>query len=182
MSPRAAWRLEELGFKRVYDFVGGKLEWRVEGLPTEGTGPFYLVVGKNIRPPTATCSPDSLAWEIRREMEPGPDSICAVTNAEGIVLGRVRWKDLPAEDGFDGASNLRDAVAAAVAPELRDAGVVVTLAGTLEPADDVTKLHTTAFTAFGSRTPTATSISCGSRSMCMRATSSPLTSTDSAMR
>ena len=32
----------------------------------------------------------------------------------------------------------------------RDAGVVVTLAGTLEPADDVTKLHTTAFTAFGS--------------------------------
>ena len=98
MSPRAAWRLEELGFKRVYDFVGGKLEWRVEGLPTEGTGPFYLVVGKNIRPPTATCSPDSLAWEIRREMEPGPDSICAVTNAEGIVLGRVRWKDLPAED------------------------------------------------------------------------------------
>ena len=34
----------------------------------------------------------------------------------------------------------------------------------------------------GSRTPTATSISCGCRSMCMRATSSPLTSTDSAMR
>ena len=64
-----------------------------------------------------------------------------------VVTGAMR---APHEEGFDGASNLRDAVAAAVAPELRDAGVVVTLAGTLEPADDVTKLHTTAFTAFGS--------------------------------
>jgi L-asparaginase len=64
-----------------------------------------------------------------------------------VVTGAMR---APHEDGFDGSSNLRDAVAAAVAPELRDAGVVVTLAGTLEPADDVTKVHTTAFTTFGS--------------------------------
>jgi hypothetical protein len=98
MSPRAAWRLEGIGFERVYDFVGGKLEWRVEGLPTEGIGPFYLVVDMNVRPPTATCRPDALAGQIRSELEPGPDSICAVTNVEGIVLGRVRWKDLPADD------------------------------------------------------------------------------------
>ncbi len=64
-----------------------------------------------------------------------------------VVTGAMR---APHEDGFDGPANLRDAVAAAVSPELRDAGVVVALAGTLEPADDVTKLHTTAFTAFGS--------------------------------
>jgi L-asparaginase len=64
-----------------------------------------------------------------------------------VVTGAMR---APHEDGFDGPANLRDAVAAAVSPSLRDAGVVVTLAGTLEPADDVTKLHTTSFTAFGS--------------------------------
>ena len=64
-----------------------------------------------------------------------------------VVTGAMR---APHEEGFDGAANLRDAVAAAASPELRDAGVVVTLAGTLEPADDVTKLHTTAFTTFGS--------------------------------
>jgi len=63
------------------------------------------------------------------------------------VTGAMR---APHEDGFDGPANLRDAVAAAASPALRDAGVVVTLAGTLEPADDVTKLHTTAFRAFGS--------------------------------
>ena len=64
-----------------------------------------------------------------------------------VVTGAMR---APHEADFDGPANLHDAVAAAVSPELRDAGVVVTLAGTLEPADDVTKLHTTAFTTFGS--------------------------------
>ena len=59
-----------------------------------------------------------------------------------VVTGAMR---APHEEGFDGPANLRDAVAAAVSAALRDVGVVVTLAGTLEPADDVTKLHTTAF-------------------------------------
>lgn len=64
-----------------------------------------------------------------------------------VVTGAMR---APHEEGFDGPANLRDAVAAAASARLHDAGVVVTLAGTLEPADDVTKLHTTAFTTFGS--------------------------------
>src|SRR5688572_23195900 len=64
-----------------------------------------------------------------------------------LVTGAMR---APHEEGFDGPANVRDAVAAAASPKLRDAGVVVTLAGTLEPADDVTKLHTSAFAAFGS--------------------------------
>ena len=64
-----------------------------------------------------------------------------------LVTGAMR---APHEDGFDGPANLRDAVTAAIDPAMCDAGVVVTLAGTLEPADDVTKLHTTAFTTFAS--------------------------------
>ena len=64
-----------------------------------------------------------------------------------MVTGAMRAAH---ERGFDGPANLRDAVTAAVEPGMRDAGVVVTLAGTLEPADDVTKLHTTAFSTFGS--------------------------------
>jgi len=64
-----------------------------------------------------------------------------------VVTGAMR---APHEDGFDGPANLRDAVTVAVEPAMRDAGVVVTLAGTLEPADDVTKLHTTAFSTFAS--------------------------------
>src|SRR5947208_2087236 len=104
MSPRAAWRLEGMGFERVYDFVGGKLEWRERGFPTEGTGPFLLVAGQVLRPATATCRPDTLAGEIRAQLTPGSDSICAVANELGIVLGRVRWKDLPENDDVPASS------------------------------------------------------------------------------
>ena len=36
MSARAAWRLESLGFTKVYDYVGGKSDWIAAGLPVEG--------------------------------------------------------------------------------------------------------------------------------------------------
>jgi hypothetical protein len=35
MSPRAACRLELLGFTQVYDNVAGKADWLAHGLPTE---------------------------------------------------------------------------------------------------------------------------------------------------
>ena len=38
MSPRAAWRLERLGFTEVYDYAAGKVDWMAAGLPTEGNG------------------------------------------------------------------------------------------------------------------------------------------------
>ncbi|MFO7852139.1 MAG: rhodanese-like domain-containing protein [Bacteroidota bacterium] len=34
-SPTAAKKLEDLGFKNVYDFEGGKKEWREAGYPME---------------------------------------------------------------------------------------------------------------------------------------------------
>ena len=64
-----------------------------------------------------------------------------------VVTGAMRASH---EEGYDGPANLRRAVAAAVSPLLRDAGVVVSLAGTIEAADDVTKMDTTAFDTFGS--------------------------------
>ena len=36
MSPRAAWRLESLGFTAVYDYVAGKADWFARGLPRAG--------------------------------------------------------------------------------------------------------------------------------------------------
>jgi L-asparaginase len=64
-----------------------------------------------------------------------------------VVTGAMRASH---EAGYDGPANLRRAVGAAASPLLRDAGVVVSLAGTLEAADDVTKMHTTAFETFQS--------------------------------
>jgi L-asparaginase len=64
-----------------------------------------------------------------------------------VVTGAMRAASLP---DYDGPANLRDAVAAAADPALADSGVVVVLAGSIEPADDVIKAHTTAFDTFRS--------------------------------
>lgn len=85
---------------------------------------------------TDTIEESSFAWDLRH-----------VGSKPVVVTGAMR---APHEDGFDGPANLRDAVTVAAAAAARDVGVVVTLAGTIEPADDVTKTHTTAFTTFRS--------------------------------
>jgi L-asparaginase len=64
-----------------------------------------------------------------------------------VVTGAMRSAS---EAGYDGPANLRDAVSAAASALLRDAGAVVVLGGTIEPADDVIKGHTSALTAFRS--------------------------------
>jgi L-asparaginase len=64
-----------------------------------------------------------------------------------VVTGAMRASH---EEGYDGPANLRGAVAVGAAPIARDLGVVVSLAGTIEPADDVTKMHTSSFTTFQS--------------------------------
>lgn len=64
-----------------------------------------------------------------------------------VVTGAMRASH---EEGYDGPANLRLAVAAAASPLLREAGVVVSLSGSIEAADDVTKMHTRAFDTFQS--------------------------------
>lgn len=34
-SPKAAEKMEELGYQRVYDYEAGKMDWKQAGLPTE---------------------------------------------------------------------------------------------------------------------------------------------------
>ena len=80
----------------MFDLVGGKSEWREQGLPMEGTGPFRYVAGQVLRPVAVTCVPQASAGDIRASLV--SNTFCIVVNEHGIVLGRVRQKDLPAED------------------------------------------------------------------------------------
>ena len=54
------------------------------------------------------------------------------------------------EAGYDGPANLSDAVRVASSPAMRDQGVVVVLARSIDAADDVTKTHATALETFRS--------------------------------
>jgi L-asparaginase len=62
-----------------------------------------------------------------------------------IVTGAMRAASDPNDDGPD---NLRNAVRCAASPDLRGAGVLVVLDGTINPADAVTKTHAGALDSF----------------------------------
>lgn len=64
-----------------------------------------------------------------------------------VVTGAMRASDEP---GFDGPANLRDAVRVAADAAARGTGVVVCLGGSIEPADDAVKMHTSSLTTFAS--------------------------------
>lgn len=86
MSPRAACRLEMLGFDQVYDYVAGKSDWMAAGLAVEGelrSGPFASnAMERNV----ATCTPDATGGTITGF---GADGRCFVVDADGLVLGSV---------------------------------------------------------------------------------------------
>jgi L-asparaginase len=85
---------------------------------------------------TDTVEETSFAWDLLLD---GPKPL--------VVTGAMLSSDMP---GFDGPDNLRGAIRAAASPELRNAGAVVSLAGTIEAADDVQKTHATALDTFRS--------------------------------
>jgi CBS domain-containing protein len=98
MSPRAAWRLETLGFDQVFDYADGKLDWMAAGLPTEGTNATKPRAGDLARKDTPTCHLTERLSEVRDRVRGlGWDAV-AVVNGERIVLGLLRSKELD----FDG--------------------------------------------------------------------------------
>lgn len=88
MSPRAAWRLERLGFD-AYDYVPGKVDWLAAALPTVHAHelPPRALDQADRNPPT--CSPQTLVGDL-------DDESVLVVNDEHVVLGRVRPRDHPA--------------------------------------------------------------------------------------
>jgi hypothetical protein len=99
MSPRAAWRLEGLGFEKVYDYVPGKADWFASGLPKEGRLATAPTIGDAARRdvPTCTLAEKAIdAWDRTRKM--GWDA-CVVVNKERIVLGLLREKELSSNPG-----------------------------------------------------------------------------------
>jgi CBS domain-containing protein len=97
MSPRAAARLESLGFGAVFDYAAGKLDWLSAGLPGEGDNlqaPTLADVMDRVVP---TCSLGDTIADVLRTLEPTPYDHCAVINEQGVVLGELTRKHLAGE-------------------------------------------------------------------------------------
>jgi CBS-domain-containing membrane protein len=87
MSPRAAARLEQLGFSDVYDYAGGKLDWLDHELPSEGAG--GPMVADAYQRGVPTCRPGDPIGRVRRLFTEGWVWV-VVVNEAGAVLGRLQ--------------------------------------------------------------------------------------------
>jgi len=84
-----------MGFTEVYDFVDGKIEWMVRGLPVEGRAPHFVMAAEvATKDGVHTCVLGSTVKDSAAAMEKRGESFCLVLNDEDIVLGRLRNKHL----------------------------------------------------------------------------------------
>jgi CBS-domain-containing membrane protein len=128
MSPRAACRLETLGFSEVYDYVPGKADWRAHNLPVAGRQADLATAGRLARDDVVTCALDARAAAVRDRIRKSRYPFAVVTSPGGVVLGRVRGSvlelaaDGTAEDHLDpGPSTVRpDTPATKLATRLAD--------------------------------------------------------------
>lgn len=94
MSPRAAARLDSLGFERVYDYAAGKVDYLARGLPTEGEKAGERRAVDVLRDDVARCRLADPVEEVRARIEASPYGFAIVVDEDETVLGRVRGSAL----------------------------------------------------------------------------------------
>lgn len=97
MSPRAACRLETLGFGAVYDYTAGKSDWLAAGLPTEGPGAMRPRPGALARTDVPTCLLDESVAVARDRVASSNEEHCVVVSTTGVVLGTLGAEVLPGD-------------------------------------------------------------------------------------
>ncbi len=97
MSPRAAWRLEGLGFTKAYDYAPSKVDWSAAGLPMEGDLAGIPTVGDAALSDVPTCAPGEKVGEVHGRIRETVWDRCVVVNEGRVVLGLLREKDLASD-------------------------------------------------------------------------------------
>ncbi len=135
MSPRAAARLETLGFTKVYDYVGGKTDWLAAALPTAGRLAGKPTAGDVIRSGDCACHLGELLGDVVNRLRAAGKDACIVVDDHHVVLGRVRGRALEGDPNAlmedvmrSGPSTIRpDTSLESVVQTLRDGNVTNTL-------------------------------------------------------
>ena len=108
VSPRAAWRLESLGFAEVYHYAPGKADWLGAGLPFEGTAQGLPLIGGLAQRDVPTCSLETKAADLRSLLNDSGWDSCFVVNEQRVLLGRVYRSSLEEADDEASAEDLMD--------------------------------------------------------------------------
>src|SRR5207249_4490437 len=96
------WRLESVGYARVFRYAAGKVDWLSNGLPSEGEAATELRIGAIAHREVATCRPGQRVADLH-----ATDDLCVVVNDVGVILGDLRGDALgaqptaPVEDVMD---------------------------------------------------------------------------------
>lgn len=114
MSPRAAARLDSLGFAKVYDYAPSKVDYLARGLPREGDKAAEKRAVELLREDVVRCGLGERVDQIGPRVEASPYGFAVVLNEQRTVLGRLRGSALegagsaPAEELMDlGPSTIR---------------------------------------------------------------------------
>ncbi len=90
MSPRAACRLEAIGFEEVYDYTLGIADWKAAGLAVDGQQPDVQMASDATRADVPTALPDEPLGAVSdRTSDAGWDEAVVVEDS-GVVAGRLR--------------------------------------------------------------------------------------------
>jgi CBS domain-containing protein len=98
MAPRAAARLESLGFDKVHEYKAGKLDWLAAGLPTEGDNNNCPRAGDASRKDVIVCGLKDRVGDVRGRARAAGWDLAVVVNDARIVLGMLWSKQLDLDD------------------------------------------------------------------------------------
>ena len=87
MSPRAAARLEAMGFADVHDYVAGKSDWLAAGFERAGTLAAVPTAVDAAEREVPTCRLDEPLEVVRERVRAAGWSVCVVVDERGVVLG-----------------------------------------------------------------------------------------------
>jgi hypothetical protein len=115
LSARACARLEQLGFERVHDLIGGRAAWTALGLPTDGTiGDRNRVSAHAAEVPTVDADA-TLADVASLGEQPFP---VPVVDRNGVLLGAVD-ANAASEPSSNPVVDVMEAAPRTIRPEVR---------------------------------------------------------------
>src|SRR6202158_5233458 len=94
MAPRAAARLESLGFDKVYQYKAGKLDWLAAGLPTEGTNSDCPRAGDASRKDMVVSGLKDRLGEVRDRAKAAGWDVVVVIDDQRVLLAVWRSRQL----------------------------------------------------------------------------------------